>query len=169
MGKNSGTSFEDHVEIVCDYYRAARSADITKVEPPTRTLFIGPGKTKIIHLENPYLDFVGTWTARGGKAIHLEAKTTDTPRLPVGNKAGVDAQQLASLHRWHNAGAAVGVLWQHMGKVRFVTLTALQHALEVEERASVAWTKAYPIPAGPDMLSFDFLPILAALYPCAAV
>ena len=168
MGKNTGTTFEDHVAICCDVYRAQGRADITKVTPPSRCLFIGPGRQKTILLENPYLDFVGTWTERGGRAIHLEAKTTQAARLPVGNDAGVNAEQLANLDRWHRAGAAVGVLWEHGSEVRFVSLTALQHAREVEERVSVRWEKAYQIPPGEGFLSFDFLAVLSKLYACAA-
>lgn len=168
MGKNTGTDFETHVALVCDAYRAQRRADITKVEPPTKTLFIGPGRTKTIHLENPYLDFVGAWTERGGRAVHIEAKTTQAPRLPVGNDAGVSAEQLTNLKRWHAAGAAVGVLWEHDGQVRFVTITAIEHARTVEDRASVKWANAYPIPPGDGFVSFDFLAILSVLYPCAA-
>lgn len=168
MGKNGGINFEDHVVICADVYRTQGRADITKVEPPTKTVFIGKGKTKTIQLENPYLDFVGCWTERGGRAIHLEAKATSTPRLPVGNDDGVNADQLANLKRWHASGAAVGVLWQHAEQVRFVTLGMITHAREVEERASVAWTKAYPIPYGGGFLSFDFLSILGKVYPCAA-
>ena len=168
MGKNTGTEFEAHVALVCDCYRAQGRADITKVEPPIKTLFIGPGKTKVIHLENPYLDFIGAWTERGGRALHIEAKTTQAPRLAVGADNGISADQIANLKRWHNAGAAVGVLWEHAGQVRFVTLTAIDHAREIEERASVQWSKAYPIPQGEGFVSFDFLAILAVLYPCAA-
>lgn len=164
--KNGGSDFENHVEIVCDAYRIQRLADIEKVAPPVKVFGMDrQGMARVALLENPYLDFIGTWTERDGRAIHLEVKTTAEPRLPVGNKAGVDAEQLANLRRWYDAGAAVGVLWLHGEEVRFVTLTAIQHAMEVDSRKSVPWQDAYPCPPGDGLISFDFLAMLRVLFP----
>lgn len=165
--KNGGTDFESHVEIVCDAYRAQGLADIEKVAPPVKVFGRDSrGMARVALLPNPYLDFIGTWTERDGRAIHLEVKTTSAPRLPVGNNDGVDAEQLASLRRWHTAGAVVGVLWQHGPEVRFVSLVQITHALEVDQRKSVRWIDAYPCPPGDDgLISFDFLAMLRVLFP----
>lgn len=167
--KNGGTEFETHVEIVCDAYRAQGLADIEKVAPPVKVFGMDArGMARVALLTNPFLDFVGTWTEQGGRAIHLEAKATSTPRLPVGNKDGVDADQLANLRRWYKAGAAVGVLWQHAETVRFVSLTMIEHALNVDQRKSVPWIDGYILPPGPGLVSFDFLAMLRVLFPLAA-
>lgn len=88
---------------------------IKKVEQPIR---IFGGRT--IHLENPFLDFVGCWTERLGRSIFFEAKSTTKDRLQVGS-GGLSDKQLDSIHRWKVSGAVTFLLWEVGGKCRFWT------------------------------------------------
>lgn len=166
--KPTGTAFEDHVALVCEAYRLTQRAYLEKVEPPTKVVRAG-GFTKVVQLKNPFLDFMGVWKEHGNRAIHLEAKSTTTPRLPVCRDPGVTAEQLAAMEMWWSNGAAVGVLWEHGPEVRFVTLGMLLEARDNDERVSVPWSRAYPIPKGTSaVVAFDFLAVMAKIYPCKA-
>ena len=72
--RNTGLSFQKTIVEICKEYNRIGIAKIEKVDPPTR--IIGTGyKKRIIFMENPFPDFAGTWTAYGGRSIHLEAKS----------------------------------------------------------------------------------------------
>lgn len=167
--KPTGTSFEDHVAIACEVYEIQGRATFSKVCPPIKVFGGGnAGPKKVVPLPNPFVDFTGAWTERGGRAIHLEAKSTQNPRLPVCRDDGITTEQVEALERWWSAGAAVGLLWHHLGSVRFVTLGMILAVRDGGERVSLAWDKAYPIPEGSGMMSFDFLAVLSQVYPNAA-
>lgn len=160
--KTTGTAFEARVREVCQTYLAQGRAKLEKVDPPTvKTSF------RVIYKDNPFLDFVGSWIERGSRIIHIEAKSNSKRRLPISTqKDGVSTEQIANLIAWENAGAAVGILWEHNGEVRFVTLAQMA-AAKAEDDKSVAWEMAYRIPSGPGV-DFDFLAVLHVLYPCNA-
>lgn len=166
--KGTGTSFEEHVQIVAAAYEVQGRAALSKQSAPVLVLM---GGRKVIPLKNPYLDFSGTWIERGGRALHIEAKASKVPRLPIyveTKGAGLTTEQIESLERWRTAKAAVLVLWEHDGEVRGVTLSHIYKARDEENRMSVPWAWAYPIPKGEGLVSFDFLALLAQLYPCTA-
>lgn len=164
---NTGKGTEDLVKIMGEIYESQGRAVLRKVDPPTRTIRIA-GKPVVIQLDNPFLDFVGTWTERAGRMLVIEVKSTKVARLDVGKDSGVNAKQLAALHAWEKGGAAVGVIWmcdERSREMRFVSLQRIE-ACRAEGRASVPWKDAYNIPQGMGLLTHDFLAILSAIYPC---
>lgn len=162
--RNTGKSFEGLLETVCVHYAAKGIMRLKKVEPPTR--IIGGGHFKrIIFLPNPFLDFVGTWTERAGRAVFIEAKSTSEPKLPLGSDGGVTAKQVDALRDWHGAGAAVGVLWEVKGDVFFVGVRKLLAVLEVEGRKHLKPHDCEPVEQGIGCIYFDFRASLASLYP----
>lgn len=158
--KTSGTAFEARVKSVCDTYLAQGRAYLEKVDPPTvKTQY------RTIYKDNPFLDYVGSWIERGSRIVHIEAKSNLKARLPIStDKDGVSVEQIANLIAWEKAGAAVGILWERYGEVRFVTI-AQMGAARADDMKSVAWERAYPIPTGRGV-EFDFLAVLHVLYPC---
>lgn len=164
-GANPGQSFERRLAMVCDWYRQAGVADINKVDPPTKTF--GRGRTtKVIHLANPWLDFLGSWTTRGGRMIQIEAKSTDEPTLrimkPGGSGGGITYNQQMNARRWENAGAVVAFLWHYRGEVRLVTPTMVE--AQLTGRYSLRWVDAHLVPAGHGFLFHDFLGVLSAIH-----
>lgn len=154
-------SFEAMLKLECDRLAVRGIAKIEKVEPPTKT--IRQGKfTKVIQLENPFLDFIGTWTECGARTVILEAKSTEEPRLPICVDNGLKVTQMGNLQRWAAAGAAVGILWDHKGDTRFVTLKQVVEA-RGELRASIQWADALRIQKGRGMYVPDFLAMLKVL------
>lgn len=163
-GGTPGQSFERRIEMICDHYRSAGIADIRKVDPPTKTF--GQGKNrKIVHLANPWLDFVGSWRAQGGRMIQLEAKSTEEPTLaivkPGGKTSGITYNQQMNARRWADAGAAVAFLWHWRGDVRLVTPTMVE--AQLTQRMSLRWIDAHPVPPGPGFIFHDFLAMMASL------
>lgn len=156
-----GRPFEAYLEMIFAAYAAQGRAQIEKVAPPT-AMVGGPGRWRPVHLLNPFLDYTGTWTERGGRSLHLEAKSTEKHLLPVGVEGGVTAEQMAALERWQKAGAVAAVLWSHNGEVRIAThdLLALQRA---EGRGSIRFADAFPVLAGVGMTTDDILATIAAL------
>jgi penicillin-binding protein-related factor A (putative recombinase) len=109
--KNTGRSFEREMELTCTGYEQARIATISKVAPPTRT--VGGGRNmRAIYLSNPFLDFIGIWTAKGERPLMIEAKSTSKHLLPIGADGGLTANQCVAMERWEQAGAIVVLVWQ---------------------------------------------------------
>src|SRR6187402_1485458 len=79
---NNGKGFEGLISKLAQAYAARWIATLEKVEPPVRVIGFGPAR-KVIFLKNPFLDYVGTWTAAGGRAIFIEGKSTAEDRLPL--------------------------------------------------------------------------------------
>lgn len=114
--KNTGRAFEREMELTCKGYEQARIATIEKVTPPTRT--VGGGRSmRVIYMANPFLDFIGVWTANGERPVFIEAKSTSNHLLPIGADGGLTANQCVAMQRWENAGAVVGLVWQFHDKV----------------------------------------------------
>jgi len=165
MKATPGQAFEREVGMVCDAYRATGRADIRKVDPPTRTLW-KCGKPVTILLPNPFLDFVGTWTEMGGKAVMIEVKSTEEPRLAVlaekQKGSGISHDQLTNALAWEKAGAAVAFLWRHDRAVRLLTPSMVRAA--TTDRKSVTWTTAHLVPAGLGFCFHDFLTLLHPIH-----
>jgi penicillin-binding protein-related factor A (putative recombinase) len=158
--KQKGRTFENLVQMVADSYAAQGIATLHKVDPPVAVKYRPGGRPLIIPKANPFLDFVGVWTARAGQALFIEAKSTEVPRLEFGNDGGIKASQLASLRTWSAAGAAVGVLWHYQGEVRLVTLGTIK-ATENTGRKSIPWASAQTLERGNGLVEFDFLAQMA--------
>lgn len=160
---NQGKQLQETIAACAAYYAHRGIAKIHKVDPPCR--IVGAGfKRKTIYLENPFVDFIGTWAARGGRTIALEAKSTEKPTLPVSQDGGVTAKQLAALQDWRDHGAAVGVLWEYGEDIRFVPLDAIRSQLDAGIK-HVKWEHARPVPEGLGFCRFDFLAVLAIYFP----
>lgn len=140
----SGKAFENWVDSWCRIYEKAGRATIRKVDPPTRIV----GGRRIIFLPNPFLDYIGSWTERGGRTIVLEAKANvkRSKRLPVNVEkgAGVRVKQWTWLQNWERAGAAAGVLWWNAGDLRLVTPEQIRKALSSGQK-SVDVEKTFPV------------------------
>ncbi len=171
MGKKSespGTVFEGEIAAMCLAYQDAGIASLEKVDPPIRVLHIPGGGKRVVFLANPFLDFSGTWTARGGKAIHIECKATSPPILNIKSgtsRGGITESQLIASERWEAAGAAVAFLWRHEAKTRILTPAMVRAQLAT--RNSLRWCDAHDIPQGSGFLFIDFLAVLARLNPPA--
>lgn len=111
---NDGREFENAIEKVCQEYIRQGSLRLHKVEPPCRILGWG-ATTKVIWLENPFADLIGTWTERAGRTVLIECKSTKEPQLPIRTDSAMRPKQIEWLKRWHYSGAAVGVLWHWLG------------------------------------------------------
>ena len=160
FAKARGSAFESLVEQHWMAYDKQGVCKVEKVDPPTRMA----GKF-LIQLDNPFLDYVGSWTERGGRMIVIEAKTTLEPRLPIlGKSGGMTEKQIESFKRWHAMKAAVAVLWQHDDEIRLVHSIHIEEA-EWNQRKSIRWDQADKIPRGKGFLLFDWMKSLRELYP----
>lgn len=156
---NDGKRFEGLVkDVAADYFRK-KILRLEKVEPPTR--IVGPNR--IIFLENPFADFMGTWEERGGRAMFIEAKSTKDERLPIGNGKLSD-DQIDWLIRWHTCGAAVGVIWESAFRVGFLPIGTIE-AIRKSGRRHIKFEEADPVPQGMGRCIFDFAQNLRRWYP----
>lgn len=114
--RNDGHGFEAQIEAVLRCYASKQQMRVKKVSQPVK-VYGPPGRQRVIHLENPFLDFLGSWTERGGRMIMFEAKSTLEPKLRLGD-GGLSSTQAAELHLWDLAGAVSFLLWEHRGAVR---------------------------------------------------
>lgn len=158
---STGTAFEKSIFQTCEAYRSAGIATFHKVDPPTRVLRIGKA-TRTIHLKNPFLDFVGSWTELGGKMLMIECKFTEGPLLRLDHDAGIKASQIESGLRWAAAGAAVAYLWRVGSDTRLVTPAMVR--AQLTQRRSLRWCDAHPIPQGKHFILIDFLALLRQLH-----
>lgn len=154
---NSGKGFEELLSRIFAAYEQRRIATFEKVEQPMKIM--GSGKARrVVFLKNPFLDFTGVWTAQGGRAIHVEAKSSEAPRLPIGDdSSGLKDKQVTNLKRWDDSGAATGVLWLYAGDVRLIPI---EHVRRQRRDAFFPWEEAIPIPQGPGFIIYDFLALL---------
>jgi len=160
-----GRSLQKLIDGICKQYEAGGVARIKKVDPPVRIM--GGGR-KIVHLENPFVDFIGTWRARGGRTICLEAKETREPQLKLVSDGGLTERQYKALKHWRQFGAAVGVLWGYHDELRFVPFEAIQAQLDSGIK-HLKWGNATPVRRGPGFIIWDFLATLAEYYPLSGV
>jgi len=162
---NDGRGFQKEIERTCAAYQNRRTATLRKVDPPTRVIGRTPEERRVFFMANPFLDFVGVWTARHGRALFVEAKSTATHRLPFSRSGGITSEQVGSIKTWRLAGAAACVVWKFGGKV--VLLTP-EHLMEAErlELKSITFDRGLPVVPGEGFILWDFLPVLErALWP----
>jgi len=105
---NDGRAFQD--EVLKSAGRYVGKLRLRKVDPPVRLLGGGEFR-KVIFQKNPFSDFIGCWTERGGQMLCVECKSTSEPKLQFGN-GGVTDDQIDQLINWSAAGAVAFVLWQ---------------------------------------------------------
>lgn len=157
--KNTGKPFEQQVANIATIYEHGGVLALEKMDPPT---FID-GQGQIGYKRNPFVDFIGTWTERGGRSIFLEAKSTDVERLAFGT-GGITQRQIDALFRWAANGAAVGVLWDCRGNVRFISRARLEKAIKLGMK-SFSIEETTPVRQGIGFVLYDYAQNLREAYP----
>lgn len=155
---NDGRPFQKEIERTCGAYQSRRWATLRKVDPPTKIVGTGEAR-KVIFLANPFLDFCGSWTARHGRAMFIECKSTRTHLLRFLRPGGLTFEQFNSIRTWRNAGAAAAVLWQFNGRVvMFIPEDLAAH--EATGAKSLKFETGREVPRGEGSIVWDFLPVL---------
>ncbi len=155
---DAGKSFQTRLESIFDGYRLAGRADIEKIDPPLRVYGTG-ARRNVVFLENPWLDFGGTWTEAGGRAIYIEAKSTAGDRLALGN-SGVSDSQIKALRRWTKSGAVAAVAWLHANQIKIIPARELLDAWDAGAK-SMKWRHLPEVERGLGLIEFDILAALA--------
>ncbi len=165
---NDGRQFEAEVEATLTNYALRGILSGQKVSPPVRIIWkpdpsTGKSRQIIIQMKNPYLDYLAVWTARHGRALFVEAKSTSVHRLAVNRDAGLKEHQVENMYRWRKAGAAVALLWKFNGTVCLWTPEMIQRAIAMEYK-SLRFDEGLPVASEGGL--WDFLPVLEkALWP----
>lgn len=161
--QNQGKDLQNTILRIARTYQDRNVCKIHKVDPPVRVVGFGAAR-KVIFMPNPFVDFIGSWTERGGRSIALEAKSTAKPTLPILQSGGITEAQYESLWSWRKSGAAVGVLWEYGQEIRFAPLEALRAQLDAGVK-HLKWDNATPVPRGTGFCEFDFMQVLRAYFP----
>jgi hypothetical protein len=159
--KNDGRRFEDLFAKVAGEYMRRGILRLEKADPPTR-VFGKPPNVKIVFQENPFADWVGSWTERGGRMLLIETKSTQGDKLAIGGK--LTDKQIEWLLRWHSAGAITGVVWESDFKVGFLPIGRIKTIVD-SGRRHIKFAEADPIPQGMGFIIFDFVQNLRHWYP----
>ncbi len=169
---SDGRAFQELLKRTFDSYAAQGVAYIHKTDPPVRVIGFGPAR-KIIFQKNPFLDFIGTWTARGGRTIVLEAKAISGTRLRLLLGKGKDGKpkkgdgiteaQLRNALDWSARGALVAFLWHQDGQTRLVTPEMANAYAVASGEKSIPWLEAHKVPQGNGFALVDVLQAMAAL------
>ena len=160
---NTGAPFERMLEQTHTSYLAKKRAKIEKVAPPTRMVRRGAFWIPL-HMENPFLDFVGVWSEAGCRALMMEAKSTRTPRLAVGSNDGLNERQWRALRDWHASGCAACVLWEFLGVVKLIMVEDVHE--QIKSRKSLAWTDCKcEVRRGIGFVHYDWLTTLRERMP----
>lgn len=173
--KKLWASFEGRLGQQCLKLDIFERALIHKVDPPSRVVNYGRGEKRIIYLENPFLDFHGTYWQTPGqpRPIVFEAKTTQgkhslavstslpkpTKSNPMGkdNGSGITYAQLTQLRNWTRFGALTGVIWENDRLVYWLSMATIESTL--------LGRKSIPIDAGVEVPQNpwpDFLDVAVA-------
>lgn len=162
---NTGKAFEKEIEVTAGAYQSRRTATLRKVDPPVAIIWpfnpkTGKKEQRVIFKKSIWTDFAGCWTARHGRALFIECKSTSTHRLRVGgDSGGVTSEQVGALRTWRMSGAAVCVLWQFNGSVTLWIPEVISECLARGDK-SVTFESGIPVPRGEGSLIWDFLPVL---------
>lgn len=166
--ENKGRWLQDGLASIAAAYAGKGVLKMEKADPPLRVIggVKGFRGATVIPLPNPFLDFVGTWTERGGRMLCLEAKSTHDHSLPLFRDGGITLTQWENLGLWRKAGAAVAVIWGHTptAQVRFLSF----EMMEARQRAgqkSIRWEHAEFIGAGYGFVTADFAQNLRDWHP----
>lgn len=172
---SDGREWEETISATALEYERNGVLRMRKVSPPSRVVG-GKGDRKVIFMTNDFLDFVGSWMQRGGRALFLEAKQTHEDRLPLARPGGLTEQQVRALRDWTLASAATGVLWRCPSGVFFIPyrdvamrVTELRKALLPEHCIRVEEAGVVRLSDGRVMKKPDFAAALATAYPRMAI
>jgi len=144
---NTGKAFEKLIEAIAVQYASKKLLRLRKVDPPVR--YAGG---RMIPMENPFTDYVGVWTERDGRAVFIEAKSTRDPVLPLSH---LTDKQVAAMHAWRVAGAAVLLLWECGGVVRFWTEPMISD--QTIHKRHLKFNDGFIVPTGMGWVTHDFL------------
>jgi len=164
--KNTGKPFETEITKTCAEYQSQGRLRMKKADPPVRVIGGGPYK-RIIQLANPFLDLVGCWTERDGRAVFIECKSTQEPKLSLfGN---ITENQYEAMHHWHHAGAVVFVLWQWNEEVVLLTAGTVQRHVTLMQAGAgphhIKFEAGTHVPRGMGFVIYDFLELMHAFWP----
>ncbi len=159
--KNDGRGFQLELESTAAGYQTRGLARFEKVDPPARMMGGGPSR-RVIFMKNPFLDFIGVWSKRGGRMLAFEAKSTANHRLAFNNDNGLTSTQWAAMKSWRMAGAACCLLWKHADAVVLFTPEMLQ-AAQARGDKSLVFESGIAIGRGEGRIIWDFLPVLEAI------
>jgi penicillin-binding protein-related factor A (putative recombinase) len=160
---NTGKAFEAQIQESINEYRRQGIMWGVKVDPPTRIVGSGAHR-KVIFMPNPLLDFVGVYTSQNGRAMHFEAKSTKTGRLPLCRAGGITPTQVGTIRALLQAQAIVFVLWRiNEPKPMRTLLISGRHILHLNEnmRASVLPGDGYEIEPNVGLVPVDFVGVMA--------
>lgn len=161
---NSGKPLEKLVDMIAKEYDRQHVARLRKCDPPTAYV-----RGHVVNLRNPWPDFVGSWTSKGGRLLMVECKSTAEDFLPVGS-SGVRDEQVEALTSWAVAGAACFVLWSSsdLSKLRLIPIDTLIHRLTTPgavKRIRDGQPGVWPVDRGTGRIVFDFLSTAALRWP----
>lgn len=157
--KNTGKPFQSELELTNAGYLDRGILYAEKVAPPTLTVG-GGARRRIIYQKNPFLDYVGAFTARGGRAVVFEAKSTQDHRLPLARDGGLTVTQWQALWQWHNRGAVAFLLWQQRGQGVTLWTWAMLHAAWESGAKSLLFEHGIRVPSGAGKVLHDFVSVL---------
>jgi penicillin-binding protein-related factor A (putative recombinase) len=162
--RNTGKGFEAEIEATAAAYQAQGIAMLRKVDPPVAIIWptdpkTGERRQRVIFKRNPFTDFMGAYTARGGQMLAVECKSTATHRLGL-REGQLGPDQRIAMYTWCKAGGAVCVLWQWAGRVCLFTSEMIA-AAEARGDKSLCFENGIPVPHGTGAVIWDFLPVLA--------
>lgn len=166
---HTGKDFEREIEQTAGAYNARRIARLQKVDPPVAVIWpmdpkTGQKRQRVIFKRNPWLDFAGTWSIRGGRTLLIECKSTSTHRLGL-REGQLGPEQVHALKAWRLAGAATAVVWRFNGKCALFIPEMIAEA-ESRGEKSLAFENGLPVERGDGTLRWDFLATLErALWP----
>jgi hypothetical protein len=137
---NTGKSYEKLFEMTAAAYERKGLLLLRKVDPPVK--FIAG---RAIFLANPYLDYIGSWSERGGRLLCLEVKSTSKPSLTL-----EDSQRAAAV-RWHEFGAVVAIIWYRFDCCR------IAWPEQIAIRSPMHWQTLEEVRPGTAGVVFDWL------------
>lgn len=156
---NEGQAAQIAVEKTAEAYKQRGVLRLAKAEPPTKAFGRGINR-RIIYLANPFPDFVGAFTEQGGRMLALEVKSTIEPKL-----CAISENQIDWLVRWHQSGAAVGVLWEWRGQGWTFVPVGLLKQIWDSGRRHIKFSEGDPILPGQGWVILDFAANLRRWYP----
>lgn len=159
---NKGRWLEEVILGTAAQYEREGVMRLRKVDPPLVLL-----RGQWILKASPFLDFVGSWTERMGRAIFIEAKSTKEPVLQVMGQGGLKLTQYASLLYWHNAASAAALVWAVGEKAVLVPVDMIRgfvqdgpKRLQFDEPRM----RGFRIPQGKGFKILDFVEVMRRLY-----
>lgn len=161
---NDGRSFQKELETTAGAYQAKRQCVLRKVDPPVRVIWVpdkltGKSIQRVIFQQNPHLDYVGSYTAKGGRMLAIEAKSTSNHLLRFNADVGFKSSQWAAMKSWHWSGAITFMLWQYAGKVCLWTPDMLI-STEASGAKSLRHEEGLKVERGMGTIIWDFLATL---------